>query len=237
VQKAKRFCLALVLMGLAVGSGCGDGTKETSEMESSSVTSICGKTEDFVPINKYRGAVSFVQDREEAVGRLNRGCSGTYIGSIGGARNLFLTAGHCGSKGQSASVQFNYEANADGPVVTVKGVFIESKSSPDYALIQLNSSPGVTPTPLGTSATSSLTIIQHPAARPKVVAFGTLSGSASGSRIYYAGLDTLGGSSGSGILNKSGQLIGVHTNGGCSTSGGTNGGWTISGIRAASSIL
>jgi V8-like Glu-specific endopeptidase len=237
VQKAKSFYLALVLMGLTVGSGCGDGTVETSEMEIGEVISICGKTEDFVPINKYRGPVSFVHAREEAVGRLNRSCSGTYIGSIGSARNLFLTAGHCGKKGQSASVQFNYEANADGPIVTVKGVFIESKSSPDYALIQLNANPGVTPTPLGTSATSSLTIIQHPKAQLKVVAFGTLSGSASGSRIYYAGLDTLGGSSGSGILNKSGQLIGVHTNGGCSSSGGTNEGWTISGIRAASSIL
>jgi S1-C subfamily serine protease len=230
--KEKSFCRALVLTGWTVMLGCGDGTVETSE-----VKSICGYTKDFVAINSYRGPVSFVQGREEAVGRLNKNCSGTYIGSVGGYRNLFLTAGHCGSKGQSASVEFNYEANADGPVVTVKGVFIESKLTPDYALIQLNANPGVTPTPLGTSATSSLTIIQHPEARPKVVAFGALSGSASGSRIYYAGLDTQGGSSGSGVLNTSGQLVGVHTLGGCSSSGGTNSGWTISGILAASSIL
>lgn len=230
--KEKRFCLALILTGWTVMNGCGDGTTETSE-----VKSICGKTEDFVPVNNYRGTVSFVQSREEAVGRLNRNCSGTYIGNVGSYKNLFLTAGHCGSKGQAASVEFNYEASADGPVVTVKGTFIESSNSPDYALIQLNSNPGVTPTTLGASSSSSLTIIQHPEARPKVVAFGTLSGSSSGSRIYYAALDTLGGSSGSGILNTSGQLVGVHTLGGCGTSGGTNSGWTISGIRAASSIL
>lgn len=230
--KEKRFCWALVLTGWTVMLGCGDGTEDTSE-----VKSICGKTQDFVPINNYRGTVSYVQEREEAVGRLNKNCSGTYIGTVGAYKNLFLTAGHCGSKGQSASVEFNYEADADGPVITVKGTFIESRNSPDYALIQLNEDPGVTPTPLGASATSSLTIIQHPEARPKVVAFGSLSGSASGSRIYYAGLDTQGGSSGSGVLNTSGQLVGVHTLGGCSSSGGTNSGWTISGIRAASSIL
>ncbi len=231
--KEKRFCLSLILTGWTVMSGCGtDLTDNNSE-----VKSICGKTRDFEAINTYAGAVSFVQTREEAVGRLNKNCSGTYIGTVGSYTNLFLTAGHCGSKGQSASVEFNYEAKADGPVVTVKGTFIESSNSPDYALIQLNANPGVTPTPLGTTASSSLTIIQHPEAQPKVVAFGSLSGSASGSRIYYASLDTLGGSSGSGVLNSSGQLIGVHTLGGCSSSGGTNSGWTISGIRSASSIL
>jgi len=231
--KEKRFCLALILTGWTVMNGCGDDMSETT----SEVKSICGKTQDFVAVNDYRGTVSFVQSREEAVGRLNRSCSGTFIGTVGSYSNLFLTAGHCGKKGATASVEFNYEANADGPVVTVSGKFIESSNSPDYALIQLNANPGVTPTPLATAASSSLTIIQHPEARPKVVAFGSLSGSASGSRIYYAALDTLGGSSGSGVLNSSGQLIGVHTLGGCSSSGGTNSGWTISGIRSASSIL
>lgn len=229
---AKRFGLSIILTGWTVMTGCGDGTSETSE-----VKSICGSTQDFVPVNNYRGTVSFVQSREEAVGRINRNCSGTYIGAVGSYQHLFLTAGHCGTKGQNASVEFNYEANADGPVKTVKGKFIESSNAPDYALVQLNADPGVDPTPLGTTASSSLTIIQHPEARPKVVAFGTLSGSSSGSRIYYAGLDTQGGSSGSGVLNNNGQLIGVHTLGGCSTSGGTNSGWTLSGIRAASGIL
>jgi V8-like Glu-specific endopeptidase len=230
--KEKRFCLALILTGWTVMNGCGTDLAEISE-----VKSICGTTQDFVAINSYRGTSSYVQSREEAVGRLNRNCTGTFIGTIGSYKNLFLTAGHCGSKGQSASVEFNYEANADGPVVTVKGQFIESSNSPDYALIQLNANPGVAPTPLGTTASSSLTIIQHPEARPKVVAFGSLSRSSNSSRLYYAGLDTQGGSSGSGVLNTSGQLIGVHTLGGCSTYGGTNSGWTISGIRAASRIL
>lgn len=232
--KEKRFYLGLILTGWTVMSGCGSDNVTDSASE---VKSICGSTSDFTAINSYTGSVSFVNAREEAVGRLNKNCSGTYIGTFGSYTNLFITAGHCGNKGDAASVEFNYEANADGPVVTVKGTFIESSSSPDYALIQLNSNPGVAPTPLGTSASTDLTIIQHPEARPKVVAFGKLSGSASGTRIYYSALDTLGGSSGSGVLNSSGQLIGVHTLGGCSASGGTNSGWTISGIRSASPIL
>ena len=234
MRKEKMFCLGLFLTGWTVMSGCGSPDDRVSNSE---VKSICGTTEDFVPINSFAATPSWVQVREEAVGRLNKSCTGTYIGSYGGYTNLFITAGHCGAKGAAASVEFNFEANADGPVVVVTGTFIESRNSPDYALIQLNADPGVAPTPLGTSATSSLTMIQHPAARPKVVAFGSLSSSSNSSRIFYSRLDTLGGSSGSGILNANGQLVGVHTLGGCRSSGGTNSGWTISGVRTASSIL
>ncbi len=233
MRKGRKICLAIFLTGWTVMYGCGVSTDSTD----SEVKSICGKTQDFVAINSYSGSLSWVQNREEAVGRLNQNCSGTYIGAYGGYSNLFITAGHCGSVGAAASVEFNYEANADGPIVTVKGTFIESKSSPDYALIELNSNPGVAPTPLGTAAGTSLTIIQHPEARPKVIAFGSASGTTTGTRIYYSALDTLGGSSGSGVLNANGQLIGVHTLGGCSSSGGTNSGWTIWGIRSSSSIL
>ncbi|MFY7929631.1 MAG: trypsin-like serine peptidase [Oligoflexus sp.] len=231
-MKTKHIFLVTLLTGWTVISACGAASETDSE-----VKSICGRTEDFVPINAYSGRTEWVQTREESVGRLNRNCSGTYIGDIGSRRHLFLTAGHCGRTGQAASVEFNYEENADGPVVTVNGRFIESRSNPDYALIELEQDPGVSPTPLATEVSSNLTIIQHPAARLKVVAFGLRSGSATGSRIAYSGLDTLGGSSGSGILNERGELVGVHTLGGCSSSGGSNSGWSLRGIIQASPLL
>jgi hypothetical protein len=205
------------------------------DYEASEALSICGTTTDFIPVNKYKGPLSWVHSREGAVGRLNRGCSGTFIGKHGNQQNLFITAGHCLGKGDKAKVEFNYEANPDGPVITVSGVALESSTNPDYALIRLDQNPGVAPTPFG-SASAKLAIIQHPEAKPKVIAIGKLA-SSKGGRVSYSNLDTLGGSSGSGILNESGGLIGVHTNGGCSVSGGANMGWAISSIIAASGIL
>jgi len=228
VTEALRWSLvsAALLCGLAA---CG------SQPQNSEPLSICGTTTDFTPVNKYRGPLTWVQTREEAVGRLNRGCSGTFIGNHGNQPNLFITAGHCLAKGAAAKVEFNYEANPDGPVITVRGVAVESSSNPDYALIRLDQNPGVAPTPFGRASTK-LAIIQHPEAKPKVIAFGKLANS-SGGKVFYSNLDTLGGSSGSGILNDSGALIGVHTNGGCTTSGGTNVGSALASITAASAIL
>jgi len=228
VTEALRWSLvsAALLCGLAA---CG------SQPQNSEPLSICGTTTDFIPVNKYKGPLSWVQSREGAVGRLNRGCSGTFIGKHGNQPNLFITAGHCLAKGAAAKVEFNYEANPDGPVITVRGVAVESSSNPDYALIRLDQNPGVAPTPFGRASTK-LAIIQHPEAKPKVIAFGKLANS-SGGKVFYSNLDTLGGSSGSGILNDSGALIGVHTNGGCTTSGGTNVGSALASITAASAIL
>jgi V8-like Glu-specific endopeptidase len=56
-------------------------------------------------------------------------------------------------------------------------------------------------------------------------------------QIAYDSLDTLGGSSGSPILSLAGEIVGVHTNGGCSTFNGFNFGLAIGAIRAASSIV
>lgn len=206
--------------------------------EASELRSICGKTADFVPINKYKGSLNWVQKREGAVGRLRAGnaaCSGTFIGNHNGKKNLFLTAGHCLGKGASAKVEFNYEANPDGPSVTISGVALESSRNPDYAIVRLNSSPNISPTPLG-NTTQNLAIIQHPKAAPKVIAVGKLLSNSNPGKISYS-IDSLGGSSGSGILNDSGSLVGVHVNGGCSATGGANSGWTIPSIRKVSSIL
>jgi V8-like Glu-specific endopeptidase len=217
---------------------CGSPTPNSEPLSiNSDPLSICGKTSDFIPINRYNGPLTWVQKREGAVGRLNRGCSGTFIGNHANKTNLFITAGHCIEKGGAAKVEFNYEAAPDGPVVTVRGVALESSKNPDYALIRLDSNPGIAPTPIGTRLSQNLAIIQHPGGERKVLAVGKLSNSSTASRIFYSGLDTRGGSSGSGVLDDSGSIIGVHTNGGCSATGGTNAGWLISKIRAASSII
>ncbi len=57
-------------------------------------------------------------------------------------------------------------------------------------------------------------------------------------QVRYDDIDTLGGNSGSGILGPAGELVGVHTNGGCNAAGtGSNFGTAIAGIRAVSPTL
>jgi len=226
MKTLRRYFIFIFFCNLAA---CG------SHNQDSELLSICGSTSDFIPINKYKGPLTWVQTVEGAVGRL-KGCSGTFIGKHGNKPNLFVTAGHCVVKGETVKVKFNYEANPDGPQKTIQGITLESRDNPDYALISLEANPGVAPTRFGRPS-STLAIIQHPETKPKVIAFGKLANSSTASRINYSNLDTLGGSSGSGVLNSSGDLVGVHTNGGCSSSGGVNSGWSLSSIMAASAIL
>jgi V8-like Glu-specific endopeptidase len=83
-----------------------------------------------------------------------------------------------------------------------------------------------------------LAIIGHPAGQPKRIEAGPTTALA-GSVIRYNDIDTLGGNSGSGILQSpSGRIAGVHTNGGCNTAGtGSNSGVAIEAIIAASPTL
>ncbi len=87
-----------------------------------------------------------------------------------------------------------------------------------------------------TTANAMLALIQHPAGKPKMIEAGPMAGN-SGGRISYGSLDTLGGSSGAPILAENGELVGVHTNGGCSQFSGANFGVAIGVIRSASSII
>jgi hypothetical protein len=81
-----------------------------------------------------------------------------------------------------------------------------------------------------------LCLIQHPNGRPKRIEAGPMRHNISG-EIAYDSLDTQGGSSGSPILSDSGELVGVHTNGGCAAFSGFNFGVAIGAIRDASSIV
>ncbi len=56
--------------------------------------------------------------------------------------------------------------------------------------------------------------------------------------LSYGDLDTLVGSSGAGVLNSQGYLLGVHTDGDCDVTGhGSNSGWTAEAIVEASPYL
>lgn len=82
-----------------------------------------------------------------------------------------------------------------------------------------------------------LCIIGHPAGVPKRVEAGPAT-DFSGVQVRYNDIDTLGGNSGSGILQATtGSLVGVHTNGGCTAEGGFNYGMRISSIRNVSPTI
>ncbi len=83
---------------------------------------------------------------------------------------------------------------------------------------------------------ATLCIIQHPDGAPKRVEAGPLFRNVAG-RIEYKDLDTQGTSSGAPILSPRGEIVGVHTTGGCFEFGGTNFGTSIGIIREASTVL
>jgi hypothetical protein len=81
-----------------------------------------------------------------------------------------------------------------------------------------------------------LAIIQHSGGGPKRVGIGTQL-RISNDRISYGDIDTFGGSGGAGILDQSGRLVGLHTNGGCDVTGGENWGITVRAISEVSDII
>jgi V8-like Glu-specific endopeptidase len=126
-------------------------------------------------------------------------------------------------------VSFNYQLDATGVLkneiqVAITALTEYRLGGMDYAIVQLAGNPGQT---FGVARVSDdvpslndlLTIIQHPDGLLKVVEAGNYDGvETSGiwvGDMRYTDLDTRPGSSGSGILNDDGYLIGVHTSGGC----------------------
>ena len=195
----------------------------------------CGPTLDFTPINAYHGELTIAQDREDAVVLIDGNCTGTLIAAATGP--VVLTAGHCVGLGDRVLLAFNVEANPDGDTLTTDGTVIEQAMTPDYALIQLDQLPAITPTALTRTASDRLAIIQHPRGGPKVIAEGDYLAACTGI-VSYTDLDTLVGSSGAGILTATGFVLGVHTDGDCTTDGGgLNYGWSSDAIVAASTYL
>lgn len=193
----------------------------------------CGPTADYTPVNSYRGDLAIVNEREDAVVLINGSCTGTLVAAAGGP--VVLTAGHCVRLGDRPFLVFNFEDAPDGDPLQIDGTVIEQSDAPDYALIAPDALPAVVPTPLATTFSDELAIIQHPRGTPKVVAEGVLLDSCNG-LVHYVELDTSVGSSGAGVLSRDGYLVGVHTDGDCA-SGGTNRGATAVSIVEASAYL
>ncbi len=215
------------------------------------VYTICGDN-DLTPVNLYEGdlgeSVEFVWQRHHMVGALeddgDKYCSGTLIG-----RDLFLTAGHCVDDGTVGDkVAFNYERRPDDDgnntqrKYRVSEVVEDANDDLDYAILRLEGSPGdlfgwTRIQSTDDEANEPLTIIQHPSGRKKEVEVGTLM-DFDGDYVRYGDIDTQPGSSGSGIINSAGYLVGVHTNGGCTRNdGGSNRGVRMSRIYDASPVI
>ena len=151
------------------------------------------------------------------------------------------------------TVIFNYQVNGQtkltrpGQSFPVKQLIEHRKGGLDYAIVELgpnaaNQMPaalGYQPAALAASLAATgkpIAIIQHPQGDPKKIEAGMVL-SYQGAEIFYGDIDTYGGSSGSGILDQNGNVLGVHTNGGCHAAGGANKGFQIQAIKAASDVL
>jgi hypothetical protein len=225
--------------GVACAAGCGDTEPRKPPACPAARTEVshaqCGTTLDFTPINQYRGSLADAQLREDAVVLIDGSCTGTLIAAAAGP--VVLTAGHCVGLGDRPLLAFNVETDPDGDQLVTNATVIERADEPDYALLRLDKLPNAAPTPLTTQSTERLAIIQHPRGGPKVIAEGDFFAECHG-QIEYIDLDTLGGSSGAGVLNEHGFLYGVHNDGDCDTKGrGANAGWSAASIVAASAYL
>ncbi|HRC57617.1 MAG TPA: trypsin-like peptidase domain-containing protein [Kofleriaceae bacterium] len=247
--------LSVATLGLLGACVDQDVAPSEDELAEAQQPTICGRTDDAQYVNDYNGTlgptVTFVQTHKTSKGALassgvdtsSKYCSGTLIAS-----NLFLTAGHCvDATSVGDYVAMNYERAAGSTTLLtqshyrVDAVLEDELGGLDYAIVQLAGTPGAT---WGIAAVASadpatgaaLTIIGHPEGRPKQIEAGTVFGFGT-NNIRYNNIDTLGGNSGSGVIDASGVVVGVHTNGGCTRRGGYNYGTRISRIRAVSSIL
>jgi V8-like Glu-specific endopeptidase len=244
--------IAIACMSMSLFTGCIEGADE-AEVDEVEQPTICGPTNELQHVNSYNGAlgpsIAFVQANKGSKGAMEttttsgKFCSGSLI-----SVNTFLTAGHCvdaGTVGEFVSFNFERAPNSTALLpqthVRITAVLEDERGGVDYAIVQLAGTPGntfgIAPVAAGDPAVgAALTIIGHPSGAPKQIEAGSLS-SISGNFLRYGNIDTLGGNSGSGILNSAGQIVGVHTLGGCTSTGGLNSGPRISRIRAASNIL
>lgn len=142
-------------------------------------------------------------------------------------------------------VNFDYQVDPDGDLrdeveFDIVDLVEYRPGGLDVAIVRLAGNPGAR---FGIGAIAAddpdvddmLAIIGHPAGEPKRIEAGPVF-EFDGDRIRYNDIDTLGGNSGSAVWHApSGEIVGVHTNGGCNTDGsGSNFGVRISRIREES---
>ncbi len=266
-QERRRRGIGLSLIAALSVMGCETKKSLGTPLDEDGYTqieqpSICGSRDDSQWVNDYNGTFgmsrSVAQEHQRSKGAMSitgiaglddKYCSGTLIGS-----NLFITAGHCiDDHTTSEYVVMNFEREPSSSTLRTEKPYrilkvlernrVGFKGTVDYAILQLEGSPGLA---WGTARIakadppkgSGLVLISHPDGDPKKIVGGSVTGYGNYS-IRYSNLDTLGGSSGGGLIStSSGELVGVHTNGGC---GGVvddyNYGMRISVVRSVSTIV
>ncbi len=247
-HRSPSLAAALVVCGAAGGAACSEdspgapdppvvceGRTAAGARGGGIHRSQCGPAQDFIAVNRYDGELTAAVAREDAVVLINGSCTGTLIAAAAGP--VVLTAGHCIGLGERAVLAFNLEERPDGDPLVTNATAIERSDSPDYALLQLDQLPAIEPTSLTSQLSDRLAVIQHPRGRAKVIAEGDLL-DACDQLVYYVDLDTLVGSSGAGVLTRSGYLTAIHTDGDCGEDGGgSNRGWSAASIVEASAYL
>lgn len=145
-------------------------------------------------------------------------------------------------------VNFNYQVDSNGTPrpeqeFAIVDLIEYRLGGLDFAIVRLEGAPGHIfgigeVSTVDANVNDMLCIIGHPAGQRKRIEAGPLT-SFQGFRVRYNDIDTLGGNSGSAIWRAStGKIIGVHTNGGCTTVGtGSNFGVRISRILEESLTL
>ncbi|HWO23782.1 MAG TPA: serine protease [Kofleriaceae bacterium] len=222
--------LLAVLFTSGALAACVSEAPEDDDLGVVSGESQCGPAWDVQDVERYSGTLgvsqAFVAKHERHVGyHVRPGCTGTLISD-----DLFISAGHCGYLVNDL-VRFDYQVNASGVARATRDFRVtqvveqEQNASYDYAIVRLADNPGreyghaaiaaVDP-PVG----STVAIIQHPAGDLKKIHAGSVLDYSSGvgANWFRHQVDTVGGSSGSAVLNTNGQLVGIHTNAGCATS-------------------
>ncbi len=240
MQRALRVpCVA----GILFFTGCGPKVAETSALDT-----ICGSN-NLQAINSYDGQlgepVGYAKLHKFAVGALTdsstatniKYCTGTLVGP-----DLFMTAAHC-IDGDTLHhfVALNFEQAPGSTGLLTQQYFpitavVENGGGLDYAIVRVSGMPGLTYgwATVRTNQTAIgelLTVIQHPNGGPKAIDVGHVL-SLTNNFVRYGDLDTEPGSSGAGILDGRGNLVAIHTTGGCTATGGSNSGTRLSAAAA-----
>lgn len=203
---------------------------------------ICGTTDDRVPTP------------EPKIGRLlNSAGSAICSGGLISINNVFMTAGHCIS-GTQFTVEFNCPPSTASGAVVHPGpqhqypsdgsslAYVAGSIGNDWAAFRLFNN-----TTTGLSAANVqgfynlASFIPPIGSTTRISGFGTASGVLNqaptthtgaftllnGTRLQYT-VDTTGGNSGSSVVDEATQLVyGIHTNAGCTSTGGSNSGTSI----------
>jgi len=147
---------------------------------------------------------------------------------------------------QNMQVNFNFQRDRNGDLRVEQSFdileLVEYRlGNLDMAICRIDGNPGATFGTLNVSTTDAnvadmICIIGHPSGSPKRIEAGPTT-SLTGNLIRYNDIDTMGGNSGSPIIRASdGQVVGVHTNGGCNSNSPGPGGGSNFGLRITSFI-